>query len=117
MSQGCCTVIDDHITTRALSMADIGRYCRLLVTTKRTTSDFYGKRTNFPFDKAQNTATVYVYIFRSDPRVVFIVAAEPHIERVAIKRSLVFGHVMLWPPLCPAVLYTGSRFGRDRRFS
>ena len=28
----------------------------------------YGKRTNFSFDKAENTETVYVYIFQSDPR-------------------------------------------------
>ena len=40
--------------------------CRI---SKRTSSDFYGKRTNFSFDKAENTETVYVYIFQSDPRV------------------------------------------------
>ena len=71
------TVLDDHITTRASSKADLGRYCTLIVASKRTSSDFYGKRTIFSFDKAENTETVYmyVYIFQSDPRVVFSVAA------------------------------------------
>ena len=36
--------------------------------------DFYGKRTNFSFDKAENTETGYVYVVQSDPRVVFSVA-------------------------------------------
>ena len=71
------TVLDDHITTRASSKADLGRYSTLLVASKRTSSDFYGKRTIFSFDKAENTEIVYmyVYIFHSDPRVVFSVAA------------------------------------------
>ena len=45
----------------------------LSIASKRTSSDFYGKRTNFSFDKAENTETVYkyVYLFQSDPRVVF----------------------------------------------
>ena len=65
------TVLDDHITTRASSKADLGRYCTLLVACKRTSSDFYGKRTNFSFDKAENTETVYMYVLHIDPRVVF----------------------------------------------
>ena len=73
------TVLNDNITTRASSKADLGRYSTLLVASKRTSSDFYGKRTIFSFDKAENTETVYmymyVYIFQSDPRVVFSVAA------------------------------------------
>ena len=66
---GCNTVLDDHITTRASSMADLGRYCTLLVACKRTSSDFYGKKTHFSFDRAENMDSV-----QSDPRVVFSVA-------------------------------------------
>ena len=71
------SLLDDHITTRASSKADHGRYCTLLVASKQKSSDFYGKITIFSFDKAENTETVYmyVYIFQSDPRVVFSVAA------------------------------------------
>ena len=50
-------------------MADLGRYCTLLVACKRTSSDFYGKRTIFSFDRAENMDSV-----QSDPRVVFSVA-------------------------------------------
>ena len=50
-------------------MADLGRYCTLLVACKRTSSDFYGKRTDFSFDRAENMDSV-----QSDPRVVFSVA-------------------------------------------
>ena len=44
-------------------------YSTLLVACKRTSSDFYGKRTNFSFDRAENMDSV-----QSDPRVVFSVA-------------------------------------------
>ena len=42
-------------STRASSKPDLGRYRTLLVASKRTSSDFYAKRTNFSFDKAENT--------------------------------------------------------------
>ena len=35
-------------------------HCTLLVASKRTSSDFYGKKTIFSFDKAENTETVYM---------------------------------------------------------
>ena len=43
--------------------AYLGRYCTLLVASKRTSSDFYGKKTIFSLDKAENTETVYMYVY------------------------------------------------------
>ena len=72
--------------------------------------DFYGKRTNFSFDKAENTETVYVYVVQSDPRVVFSVA-----DVLACHRET------RWPDNA-GVAFSVADIGlhqqtRDRRFS
>ena len=53
VSQGCKTGLDHRSTVEGRSREV--QYCTLLVASKRTSSDFYGKRTNFSFDKAENT--------------------------------------------------------------